>query len=110
LSNADTGLSEHCTLSDFTDVTGDIQRSIKESFEGLQKELAEANESLKTLRFANKQGLNESYVRERIAQGATYEAIERERPASRQYTIADVKPMNESHDKGSQPFVARLFG
>lgn len=110
LSNIDTGLSEHCTLGDFTDVTGDIQRSIKESFEGLQKELNDANESLKTLRFANKQGLNEAYVRERIAQGATYEAIERERPAARPYTISGVKQINESRDKGDEPFVSRLFG
>ena len=110
LSNADTGLSEHCTLGDFTDVVGDIKRSIKESFEGLRKELADANASLKTLRFANKQGLNEAYVRERIAQGATYESIEKERPAPRQYAITGVKQINESRDKGDEPFVSRLFG
>lgn len=102
--------AEHLTLSDFTEVTSDIQRSIVESFESAQKDLDEANESIKMLRFANKQGLNEAFVRERLSQGATYESLEKARPAGRQYKIAGATMINESKDDEEQPYVARLFG
>lgn len=110
LSDVDSGKTEHCTFEDFTEVVDEMQRSIVESFQRLQGELEEANESVKTLRFANKQGLNESYVSERVKQGATFESLERERPAAKQYTIQGATAINESRDASDEPFVSRLFG
>lgn len=110
LVDIDTEKCEHLTLGDFTEVVPAIQQSISESFAQVQKDLDEANESIKTLRFANKQGLNESFVRERLSQGATFESLEKARPAPRQFKISGATMINESKDDDDQPYVARLFG
>lgn len=109
LVDIDTEKAEHLSYGDFTEVIDGIQQSIAESFARVQKDLDEANESIKTLRFANKNGLNETYVRERVAKGATFESLEHERPAPVKYTIQGATKISESKDE-DEPYVARLFG
>lgn len=110
LAEVESGRTESCTFEDFTEVVEELQHSIVESVQALKGELDEANESIKTLRFANKQGLDESYVSDRMKKGATFESIANERPASRQFVIKGATAINESKDSSDEPFVSRLFG
>lgn len=104
----DSGNEENLTLNDFTEVVEDLQKSIVESFNHVQKDLDEANESIKDLRFANKNGLNEDYVKDQRKAGATYESIARPHAKAPSFKITETRSANE--DKDDEPYVARLFG
>lgn len=99
--------SESLQVSDFTEVLDSIQSSICAHCTALE-------ESVETLRFANKEGLDESYVLSRRKVGESFETIAQARPAGAVYKIAEAHaPENESFNTGiveDEPYVARLFG
>lgn len=95
MSNCDLGTKDTYTANDFTDVILDIQQSLVKFNEGLQDEIKESHDLVKTLRFANKTGLNEDYVNTRRRSGATFESIENEQPQEQSFKIVGAK-MNES--------------
>lgn len=81
-----TGESAVYAVEEFTDVIGDIRQTITEHFESLRAEveelkdlrveISEAHKTIETLRFANKNGLNEDYVESTLRSGATYESLQ----------------------------------
>lgn len=105
MSDCDTRTSDDYKLEDFTEVTEDLRRSLVQHWENAQKEIDESHELVKTLRFANKKGLNEDYVESRRRAGATFESIEREQPEPRSFKVIEAKT-----PKQEDSFLTRLFG
>ena len=105
MTDCDSRSSEDYKLEDFTEVTEDIRRSLVQHWESTQKELNESHELVKTLRFANKRGLNEDYVESRRKAGATFESIEREQPEPKSFKVLEAKT-----PKQEDSFLTRLFG
>lgn len=99
MTNCDNGTGDTYKFEDFTEVTEDIKQSIVKFVEGLQGELKQSEDTIRELKFANKNGLNEDYVKERRRAGATYEAIEREQPAPQTFKVLEAKaPAREAED------------
>lgn len=98
MSNCDDGTSDTYKLEDFTEVTADIQQSIVKFVEGVQSEVNESHELVKTLRFANKNGLNEDYVETRRRAGATFESIEYEQPQMQTFKVVEAKVKKDDDD------------
>ena len=63
-----------------------------------REDLSIADETIKDLKFANKNGLNEDYVKERRKAGATYEAIEKEQPEQPTFKVVEAKFKDEDDD------------
>lgn len=100
LETEDTHLRDVYESSAFEDVVPEIEKAIVSAAtvnEALAKDLKAANEDLKIVRFANEQGLDEEYVRNRMASGASLEAIAKEHvPPTATYHIAEgVSPSGE---------------
>ena len=106
MSDCTSGSSDNYKLEDFTEVTEDIRRSIVLHCESLSKEIKESHELVKTLRFANKQGLNEDFVEKRRKAGATFESIEKEYSTPQTFKVVETK-INKKDDDS---FLTRLFG
>lgn len=99
MTNCDDGTGDTYKFEDFTEVNEDIKQSIVKFVEGLQEEVKQSADTIRDLKFANKNGLNESYVTERRRAGATYEAIEREQPETQTFKVLEAKaPVRESED------------
>ena len=99
MTDCDKGTGDTYKFEDFTEVTEDIKLSIVKFVEGLQEEVKQSADTIRDLKFANKNGLNESYVTERRRAGATYEAIEREQPAPQTFKVLEAKaPVREAED------------
>ena len=102
-------------MSDFTEVLEAMKSSLRESFASTSQALEESKRTIETLRFANKNGLDESYVMDRRKVGESFETIAQSRPQPPTYNVKSAKdPVNESF-KGSEddeavPFVTRLWG
>ena len=104
MSDCNTMTSDTYTLSDFTEVTEDMRKGIVEHFNNQQreleesrKELDEAHQLIKTLRFANRKGLDEEYVEKRMREGASLESIEREHPTPQPFKVVEAK-FNKAKD------------
>ena len=95
MSNCDDGSSDKYKFEDFTEVTEDLKQSIVKFVEDLQGELKMSEETIRELKFANKNGLNEDYVKERRRAGATYESIEREQPAPQTFKVLEAKSIKK---------------
>lgn len=99
MTNCDDGTGDTYKYEDFTEVNEDLKQSIVKFVEGLQDDLKQSEDTIRELKFANKNGLNEDYVKERRRAGATYEAIEREQPAPQSFKVLEAKaPVRESED------------
>lgn len=85
------GNTEKYKFEEFTEVIADIEQSIVKHYESMREDLQTADETIKELKFANKNGLNEEYVKERRKAGATYEAIEKEQPESHPFKVVEAK-------------------
>lgn len=85
-------------FEDFTDVIADLEQSIVKHFDSIREDLSIADETIKDLKFANKNGLNEDYVKERRKAGATYEAIEKEQPEQPTFKVVEAKFKNDDDD------------
>lgn len=102
--------TEDCSLNDFTEVTADIAESIVKYVDGLRRELDESKDTIKMLRFANSNGLDEDYVERKIGEGATYESLAHEKPKPRQFKMVEAK-MDEPADSGDDvSFLNTIFG
>ena len=66
----------------------------------------ESHELVKTLRFANKRGLNEDYVESRRRAGATFESIEREQPEPKSFKVLEARTPKQEENS----FFTRVFG
>lgn len=85
------GINESYKMDAFVDVTADISEAICKYVDGLREDLKMSDDTVKVLRFANKSGFNESYVQERLREGATFESIEREQPTPQSFKIVEAK-------------------
>lgn len=108
MTDCTTGLGDSYVLDDFTEVTEDIRRSLVQHWESVSKELNESHDLIKTLRFANKRGLNEDFVENRRKAGATFESIEKEYSTAPQSFKVVESVSTKSKDDDS--FLHRLFG
>lgn len=96
MSTADTHLKEMYESSAFEDVLPELEEAIVKSANN-----EALTNDLKIARFANEQGLDESYVRDRLDAGASFEQIAHEHvPAGQTYRIAETqvvhRPKHES--------------
>ncbi|MBR4407420.1 MAG: hypothetical protein IKT27_03805 [Clostridia bacterium] len=99
MTDCDKGTGDTYKFEDFTEVNEDIKQSIVKFVEGLQEEVKQSADTIRDLKFANKNGLNEAYVTERRRAGATYEAIEREQPETQTFKVLEAKaPAREAED------------
>lgn len=99
MTDCGSGASDSYKLEDFTEVIADIQQSIIKFVGELNDEIKESHELVKTLRFANKSGLNEDYVEKRVRAGATFESIEREQPESQTFKVVEAHvPQSDEDD------------
>ena len=85
------GNTEKYKFEEFTEVVADIEQSIVKHYESMREDLKMADDTIQELKFANKNGLNEEYVKERRKAGATYEAIEKEQPESHPFKVVEAK-------------------
>lgn len=92
------GTTDTYKFEEFTDVVADISQSIVKHFESIREDLNLADETIKELKFANKNGLNEDYVKERRRAGATYEAIEHEQPEPPTFKVVEAKVPQQNDD------------
>lgn len=92
------GAVDNYKYEDFTEVIADLEQSIVKHVDGIREELARSDETIKTLRFANKSGLNEDYVEKRVRSGATFESIENEQPAPQTFKVVEAKFPKKSDD------------
>lgn len=95
MSNCDDGTNDKYKFEDFTEVTADIKQSIVKFVEDLQEQIKLSEETIRELKFANKNGLNEDYVKERRRAGATYEAIEKEQPEPQTFKVVEAKTIQK---------------
>lgn len=115
LGDINEGHYENLHLSDFTEVLEAMKSSLRENFASTSQALEESQRTIETLRFANKNGLDESYVVGRRKVGESFETIAQSRPQPPAYTVKSAKdPVNESFkgsaDDEAEPFVTRLWG
>ena len=91
-------------------MTEDIKQSIVKFVEGLQGELKQSEDTIRELKFANKNGLNEDYVKERRRAGATYEAIEREQPAPQTFKVLEAKAPARAAEDNDGSLIGYILG
>lgn len=76
LETADTHICESYAFADFEDAIPALEKSIIKAFKN--EDHSELVQDLKIARFANENGLDESYVRRRLDEGATFDMIAKE--------------------------------
>ena len=97
MATEDTRVSSVYESKAFEDVLPEIEKAIVQAATAnesatatLNEDLKQANEDLKIARFANEHGLDESYVRGRMAEGAPLSLIAKEHiPSGETYRIAE---------------------
>lgn len=91
LATADTHISESYAFEDFSDVIPSLEKAIIKA--GNRGDL---EKDLKIARFANENGLDESYVRTRLGDGASFDMIEKEHVVHAQdYRISESHPAQQ---------------
>lgn len=91
LATADTHICESYAFEDFADVIPSLEKAIIKA--GNRGDL---EKDLKIARFANENGLDESYVRTRLGDGASFDMIEKEHVVHAQdYHISESHPVQQ---------------
>jgi len=111
MTNCDNDTSDTYKFEEFTEVTADLKQSVVKFVESLREDLKISEDTIHDLKFANKHGLNEDYVKERRRAGATYEAIEHEQPAVQTFKIVEAKaPVRETGGDNDGSLISYILG